>query len=44
MKQDFPVTDPGLVGLRLADCLVVLPEGAGLVAAGTPVSIMPVGA
>lgn len=39
-----PVTDPGLVGLRLADCLVVLPEGAGLVAAGTPVSIMPVGA
>jgi molybdopterin molybdotransferase len=38
-----PITEPGLVGLRLADSLIVLPEGAGDVAAGAVVSVMPLG-
>lgn len=38
-----PVSQPGLQGLRLADSLIVLPEGTGAVAAGTTVSVMPLG-
>ncbi len=38
-----PVAAPGLVGLRLADGLVLLPEGTGHVPAGSIVSVMPLG-
>jgi molybdopterin molybdotransferase len=38
-----PIDQPGLVGLRMADSLIVLPEGSGEVAAGAVVSVMPLG-
>jgi molybdopterin molybdotransferase len=38
-----PIVEPGLLGLRLADCLIVLPEGTGTVAPGALVSVMPLG-
>lgn len=38
-----PVAQPGLVGLHLADSLIVLPEGTGSVPAGATVSVMRVG-
>ena len=38
-----PIPEPGLVGLHLADCLIVLPEGTGSVPAGSVVSVMPLG-
>lgn len=38
-----PVDESGLVGLRLADSLVVLPEGTATVPAGATVSVMPLG-
>jgi molybdopterin molybdotransferase len=38
-----PVSEPGLQGLRLANSLIVLPEGAGEVPAGATVSVMPLG-
>jgi molybdopterin molybdotransferase len=38
-----PIAAPGLQGLRLADSLVVLPEGTGAVPAGAVVSVMPLG-
>ncbi len=38
-----PIAEPGLVGLRLADGLVLLPEGTGHVPAGSIVSVMPLG-
>ena len=38
-----PILEPGLVGLRLADSLIVLPEGTGSVPAGSLVSVMPLG-
>jgi molybdopterin molybdotransferase len=38
-----PIGEPGLQGLRLADSLIVLPEGTGEVAAGASVSVMPLG-
>ncbi len=38
-----PVDELGLVGLRLADSLVVLPEGTGAVPEGATVSVMPLG-
>jgi molybdopterin molybdotransferase len=36
-----PLGEPGLRGLRLADSLIVLPEGTGTVPAGAVVSVMP---
>jgi molybdopterin molybdotransferase len=38
-----PIGEPGMLGLRMADCLVVLPEGTGAVPAGAVVSVMPLG-
>jgi molybdopterin biosynthesis enzyme len=38
-----PIAEPGLRGLRLADSLIVLPEGTGEVPAGAVVSVMPLG-
>ena len=38
-----PVDELGLVGLHLADSLVVLPEGTGAVPEGATVSVMPLG-
>jgi molybdopterin molybdotransferase len=38
-----PIAEPGLRGLRLADSLIVLPEGTGDVPAGASVSVMPLG-
>jgi molybdopterin biosynthesis enzyme len=38
-----PIWEPGLVGLRLADSLIVLPEATGEVSAGAMVSVMPLG-
>lgn len=38
-----PLGEPGLRGLRLADSLIVLPEGTGDVPAGSVVSVMPLG-
>jgi molybdopterin molybdotransferase len=38
-----PLGEPGLRGLRLADSLIVLPEGTGEVPAGSVVSVMPLG-
>jgi molybdopterin molybdotransferase len=38
-----PIAEPGLQGLRLADSLIVLPEGTGEVPAGASVSVMPLG-
>ncbi len=38
-----PIWEPGLVGLRMADSLIVLPEASGEVAAGAVVSVMPLG-
>ena len=42
-RRVAPIREPGLVGLHLADCLIVLPEGSGAVPAGTVVSVMPLG-
>ena len=38
-----PIPDRGLLGLRRADSLIVLPEGTGSVPAGAVVSVMPLG-
>jgi molybdopterin molybdotransferase len=38
-----PIGESGLQGLRLADSLIVLPEGTGEVPAGAAVSVMPLG-
>ena len=38
-----PLEEPGLRGLRLADSLIVLPEGTAAVPAGSVVSVMPLG-
>lgn len=38
-----PVEEPGLMGLRLADSLIVLPEGEARVPAGASVAVMAVG-
>ncbi|MBS1241018.1 MAG: molybdopterin molybdochelatase [Gemmatimonadetes bacterium] len=38
-----PIAEPGLLGLRMADSLIVLPEATGEVAAGAVVSVMPLG-
>lgn len=38
-----PIDEPGLLGLRLADSLIVLPEGTGDVPVGSVVSVMPLG-
>lgn len=40
-RQVSPVKEPGLLGLRLADSLIVLPEDAGQIPAGAVVSVMP---
>lgn len=37
------IADRGLIGLGLADSLIVLPEGSGEVPAGSVVSVMPLG-
>jgi molybdopterin biosynthesis enzyme len=38
-----PIWEPGLLGLRMADSFIVLPEATGEVAAGAVVSVMPLG-
>jgi molybdopterin molybdotransferase len=38
-----PIGESGLLGLRIADSLIVLPEATGEVAAGAIVSVMPLG-
>jgi molybdopterin molybdotransferase len=38
-----PIWEPGLLGLRMADSFIVLPETTGEVAAGAVVSVMPLG-
>lgn len=38
-----PIQEPGLIGLRKANCLIVLPEGTGTVHGGSVVSVMPLG-
>lgn len=38
-----PISEQGLIGLRLADCLIVLPENTGAVPAGAIVSVLPFG-
>jgi molybdopterin molybdotransferase len=38
-----PIDESGLVGLHLADSLIVLPEGTATVPAGAAVSVMPLG-
>jgi molybdopterin molybdotransferase len=38
-----PIVEPGLLGLRLANCLIVLPEGTAAVGPGAMVSVMPLG-
>jgi molybdopterin biosynthesis enzyme len=38
-----PIGEPGLLGLRMADSFIVLPEATGEVAAGAVVSVMPLG-
>jgi molybdopterin molybdotransferase len=38
-----PIGAPGLRGLRMADSLIVLPEGTGEVPSGAVVSVMPLG-
>lgn len=36
-----PIPEPGLLGLRLADCLIVLPEDVPAAAAGSTVEVIP---
>ncbi len=38
-----PVAEPGMLGLRLADSYIVLPEGSESVPEGATVSVMPLG-
>jgi molybdopterin molybdotransferase len=38
-----PITEPGLLGLRLANCFIVLPEGTAAVGPAATVSVMPLG-